>query len=273
MKVTLYQNVKQTSGGTDVEFADLIKAIRNPSELTKRKVEFIRTRPYTEICEVKQSLKGFTVHGTFNKRNNAGLKETNGLMHLDYDGGEEGALEKIKNCFIWKYVYAVFRSPSSKNNLKVFYRVDFDEAKRKEVFKFITDNVEISTGLSFDLCVHDLSRFCFVSHDSEAYLNEDAEVLKVENKHLPPKRHVFKFQNELHYALGLDLMSIEDFKLEERFGRYEAGNRDYFVFNAAGFLFHIDRSWDEVAAYFSNLCTDGFDWEGRVGRQYRYKMK
>lgn len=76
------------------------------------------------------------------------------------------------------YTFASFSSPSG-NGLKIFVRVNSSQENHKEAFITLQKFYEDFLGLSIDKSGKDVTRLCFVSYDTDLYLNENATVYPV----------------------------------------------------------------------------------------------
>ena len=76
------------------------------------------------------------------------------------------------------YTYSAFISPSG-NGLKIFVRVNSSQENHKEAFIALQKFYEDFLGLPIDKSGKDVTRLCFVSYDTDLYLNENATVYPV----------------------------------------------------------------------------------------------
>lgn len=76
------------------------------------------------------------------------------------------------------YTYAAFISPSG-NGLKIFVKVNSDQSNHKEAFIALQKFYEEFLSLPIDKSGKDVTRLCFVSYDTDLYLNENATVYPV----------------------------------------------------------------------------------------------
>lgn len=76
------------------------------------------------------------------------------------------------------YTYSVFISPSG-NGLKIFVRVNSSQENHKEAFLALQKFYEEFLSLPIDKSGKDVTRLCFVSYDTDLYLNENATVYPV----------------------------------------------------------------------------------------------
>ncbi|OJU75630.1 MAG: virulence-associated E family protein [Bacteroidetes bacterium 47-18] len=76
------------------------------------------------------------------------------------------------------YTYSAFISPSG-NGLKIFVRVNSAQENHKEAFLTLQKFYEEFLSLPIDKSGKDVTRLCFVSYDTDLYLNENATVYPV----------------------------------------------------------------------------------------------
>lgn len=143
--------------------------------------------------EPKKHLPGVLFSGTFSHRAASALLQHSGLICVDLDG-LDGMTERVKEKIVAEpHTLAAFVSPTG-SGLKVVYRVD-PKRPHKESYLAAEEFVKASFGLEIDAACKDVSRICFVSHDPEAFIADDA----VPIPYPPPKPQEFHPR-----ALGLD---------------------------------------------------------------------
>ena len=77
-----------------------------------------------------------------------------------------------------QYTFAAFISPSG-NGLKIFVRVNSSQENHKEAFLKLQKYYEELLALPIDKSGKDVTRLCFVSYDTDLYLNEKASVFPI----------------------------------------------------------------------------------------------
>jgi VirE N-terminal domain len=135
----------------------------------------------------KKLLNGFTPCGTFTPtRAKHHLRQHSGLVHLDYDHVSDLATVRGILCVVPTIAYA-FVSPSGLG-FKVGVRVAqvVDDSTYKPAWQAVSDHFAETYGLEADPSGKDISRLCFVSWDSDAYVNLRAEVFAVPPMPTPP---------------------------------------------------------------------------------------
>ena len=130
-----------------------------------------------EADNAKRKLSAFTISATFKeKRNKESVYSYSGLLHLDYDKLDN--VQELKAKVInMPLTYSAFISPSGRG-LKVLVKSNNDLSTHTFAFNALRDYYDGIVGVSSDKSVKDVTRLCFVSYDSDLYLNEDAEVFK-----------------------------------------------------------------------------------------------
>lgn len=76
------------------------------------------------------------------------------------------------------YTFASFTSPSG-NGLKIFVKVNSSQENHKDAFLALQKYYEELLALPIDKSGKDVTRLCFVSYDTDLYLNENATVYPV----------------------------------------------------------------------------------------------
>ena len=116
-----------------------------------------------------------TFSGVFKKRANDSLTNHSGLICLDID--DLKSVKRTKEKIIYTQTPSLlFKSPRG-NGLKVVYKIDTNEANHIDYFKSLKELFSIELDIQIDDSCKDVSRACFLCHDPEAYLNNNAEVL------------------------------------------------------------------------------------------------
>jgi len=136
------------------------------------------------VDRLKKDLPAFTPSGTFEGgRKMEYLKMYSGFVHLDFDKLSPDELTKSKSQVQdLPTTFACFTSPSG-NGLKVFIEVDSTVEHHSIAYKQVQEHYEQYLSIKADPKCKDVTRLCFVSHDTEAYRNIQNEKFKVQ---LPP---------------------------------------------------------------------------------------
>ena len=139
------------------------------------------------------------------------------------------------------YTYAAFISPSG-NGLKIFVRVNSSQENHKEAFIALQKFYEDFLGLPIDKSGKDVTRLCFVSYDTDLYLNENATVYPViSTEDLTPYIEQSKEVVQENTTIASNGFSTEKFsndylatyehcvRFTEKKESYVNGNRNNFV--------------------------------------------
>ncbi len=113
-----------------------------------------------------------TFSGTFSKRNDANLQKHSGLLTIDFDHVED--LPSLKAALLNDYYFEtelLFVSPSG-DGLKWVIPIDLTKAKHQDYFKAVANYVSHTYQLEVDQSGKDISRACFLPHDSEIFINQ-----------------------------------------------------------------------------------------------------
>jgi len=151
----------------------------------KGKINNIRTLLQSSKKEeadiFKKQLPGFTASGTFNNgRLSKDITSYSKFIILDIDKLTHQQLsESIKTTRKAPYTYAAFISPSG-IGLKILVKVNSKLEQHKEAFKQVANYYEQALNIEIDSSGSDVSRLCFMSYDSNCFINEEASVFDVE---------------------------------------------------------------------------------------------
>jgi len=167
--------LSRIKSGEYEELINELRALPSKSEMNKFKTSKLPAFTYSVNC-----------NGPHNHKN---IDNYLGVIGIDYDNVENPELLKEKVIEV-DTTMAAFISPSG-NGLKVFVKVDSDQADHKKAFKFVNEYYADLLQLDYDPSVKDLTRLCFVSHDTDAYINDNyktfniIEALKLMEKLVP----------------------------------------------------------------------------------------
>ncbi|WP_312356135.1 VapE domain-containing protein [Empedobacter sp.] len=128
----------------------------------------------------KKSLPAFTPSASFNGgRKLEFVTAYTQIVVLDIDKLTKEQLTNAKALAQeTPYTYSAFISPSG-NGLKIFVRVNSSQENHKEAFLALQKFYEEFLSLAIDKSGKDVTRLCFVSYDTDLYLNENATVYPV----------------------------------------------------------------------------------------------
>ncbi|MGZ8945369.1 MAG: phage/plasmid primase, P4 family [Methylococcaceae bacterium] len=159
------------------QFLDNVKTgvYRTKVDSARRLFEVGNKKDYEKI---KLSLPAVCLAGTFKTRAvNAEFIKSSGVLPLDIDNLGDDLVVTDSEMRELNYCLFSFVSPSG-NGLKVGLRVNPDDIKNDADFKKVFSAVDLmfqSLGIEIDQSCKDVSRKCFVSDDSQIYINKDAE--------------------------------------------------------------------------------------------------
>jgi BT4734-like, N-terminal domain len=131
------------------------------------------------IDKLKKRLPGVLWSGVFVNREKPAddkLKTYSGMLGADIDLLGVQLPEVRKKLADSPHVRSIFRSPSG-DGLKVVFSVVKSPKRHQDSFRAIAAYVLKLTGREIDGACKNLSRLCFVSHDEDLYLNEQATAI------------------------------------------------------------------------------------------------
>ena len=129
---------------------------------------------------LKSKLPAFTISATYKyKRKKENIESYSGLLHLDYDKLDNVQDVKSKIISI-PYTYAAFVSPSGKG-LKVLVKCDNDLSTHTYAFNALRSYYDNLLDVASDKSIKDVLRLCFVSYDSDMYLNKNSKVFNYQS--------------------------------------------------------------------------------------------
>lgn len=172
MKINLFKSVKDTAPSLTRDVTYFLDRIKNGN--SKSIIQRLRSSNDIESKRyLKLSLPAVTFNGAFKKRNKNHLKESSGLLTLDFDDFEtpeqaRDFKEKLKSD---PHIFAAWISPSE--GVKGLYRIM--SVKDDEEFKKVFAQVA-KLYPNLDPSGKDISRLCFESYDPDIYVNLDAEL-------------------------------------------------------------------------------------------------
>lgn len=172
MKVNLFKTVKNTYPSYTRDVTFFLDRIRNGS--SKKLIEELRTTEDEDKRKlIKLQLPAVTFNGTFTKRSKEDLKESSGLMILDFDdfSSFNDAVDFKSKLTKDNHIFSAWLSPNY--GVKALYRIM--KVNDDDHFKAIYGEVEKKYE-NLDPSGKDISRLCFESYDPEIYVNLDAEV-------------------------------------------------------------------------------------------------
>lgn len=169
IKVTIFQNIKDTKTPHWVDIETIFKRIRDGK--SKDKIDAIRKESdKDERNKLKMHLPSICFSGQFDERNNNAIREHSGLICLDFDDVDptETKLDLMKD----EYIFAAFVSPSG-NGVKALVKIPANKETHLGSFLAIQERYN-----SIDAACKDLARVCYESADRELYINRESKVFE-----------------------------------------------------------------------------------------------
>lgn len=166
-----YKPITNTIPNKEVSLIDVYKLIKGESFSQP-------TISLRSIADPKEARKYkalnfdyVTFSGTFSKRNDNNLKKHSGLLTIDFDKIKDLAdlKEKLVNDQYFE-TELLFQSPSG-DGLKWIIPMDLTKAKHQNYFKAVSNYITKTYCLEVDQSGKDISRACFLPHDSDIYIN------------------------------------------------------------------------------------------------------
>lgn len=158
-----------------IDLSEIIKDIKTGKY--KEQINRIRvlsdSNRKEDAQDLKKRLDAFTPSGKFERERTADSITTySNHIILDFDDISEidNAFKRIIEIPYTKYA---FRSPRG-NGIKVIVGVKSGMGDHYKAFNSLADYYEDKLMINTDRSGKDLSRLCFVSHDPETYINEEA---------------------------------------------------------------------------------------------------
>jgi len=182
MKKIIFSDSLDGSNNRTVEVQKVLEQIKKG--FWKKQIEDIQYQVNSgntkQANELKLKLPAFTISATYNgKRKKENVESYSGLLHLDYDKLDN--IQDIKSKIISNpYTYAAFVSPSGKG-LKVLVKCDNDLSTHTYAFNALRSYYDNLLDVESDKSVKDVLRLCFVSYDSDMYLNENSKVFNYQS--------------------------------------------------------------------------------------------
>ena len=203
--------------------------------------------------ELKSELLAFTTSGTFDKqRKTEFLKTYSQIINLDFDHIPIEELDSlvaiINGC---KFTLASFISPRGEG-IKVFININSNAEKHAIAYNQVANFYKTLTGFDFDPKCKDITRLCFVSFDSNTFINEKATIFEIKEE---LKATNTKVENQVPQNLSTDELLDKCLKFTEQKEQYHNGNRNNFIhlFASNGNRFGIEET--DVLEY----CVTNFD--------------
>ena len=164
----------------DFQLEKVIEWIRTGSGRFAKNITAVREATeggdLDRASELKRNLPAVMFSGKFAKRSSKDIKEHSGLICMDVDKIEAPST-KVDEMRFDPHIVAAFVSPSG-NGLKAIIAIPKSVERHTEAF--MSAKSYLSTyGLTADESGKDVSRLCFLSHDSQIHYAPDAVELPV----------------------------------------------------------------------------------------------
>jgi Protein of unknown function (DUF3987)/VirE N-terminal domain len=238
----------------------------NKYKVEIEEIRLLETQGKTEEAQNKKKLlPAFTPSATFiEKRQLPFLNMYSSFIHLDFDKLNHEELNIAFETIIQiPYTFICFKSPRG-NGLKVFIEVntglEHHELAYAKVLKFYEDK----TGLKADPSCKDVTRLCFVSHDTRLYKNISNQKFIVAET--PIKIDVPKQPTQTNGTVEEQISSLDSafiFNQQVQFKNqklsYENGNRNNYIYLLASNCNRVGLSKSDTEI----LCATHFDLSQR----------
>ena len=180
MNVTLFKNFNEATQNLSIaEVLNDIKTGRYKNQIVYLRKSLAESK--MEAYErAKKSLPAFTPSACFSGgRKPEFITGYTAIIVLDIDKLTPEQLKEAKTSAVrTSYTFAAFISPSG-NGLKILVKVNSAQEKHKDAFLALQQFYENILKLPIDKSGKDITRLCFVSYDTDLYLNENASVYPV----------------------------------------------------------------------------------------------
>ena len=159
----------------ETTLSNIYKAIAgNAYKAITSDLRALKDKQEQTACKINK-LDYVTFSGEFKTRSVAGLIKHSSLFCVDLDDLEDTKAIKSKVIDLLP-PSLMFVSPSG-NGLKLVYKININDAEHLQYYHAFEVFFNEQLNLVIDEKCKDVPRACFLCHDSEAYFNEDAEVM------------------------------------------------------------------------------------------------
>jgi len=193
-RVSYYTDASDTTSQSWVEFDDVLSFIKqSPDYLINltNELNHLYTIDENEYKHKKKQLPMICGSGCFFYRNGdlANLKDYSNILILDFDWDNPNAIEiehfrqKLIQYATPLHIYAVWKSPAKGLKAAMIHN-NTESAYHIELFNSVKDNLYPNTT-QFDMKCRDISRTCYLCHDSNLFINPDPNLTEYEFVHNP----------------------------------------------------------------------------------------
>jgi Primase C terminal 2 (PriCT-2)/BT4734-like, N-terminal domain len=191
VKISLYKSVLQTIPLANIHLRDFYYAVMSGDY--EDEINEIRSYPH-KAKELKKSLPGVTISGTFRERNTQGLVQHSGRICIDIDGKENPHLSnwsEIRNTLgTWKEIEFCSLSASG-NGLMAVVKIEFQE---KHLSHFMAlESAFMRQGIKIDSLCKDIPRLRFITSDRDAIINENTTAYRI--LQAEPKKQITRLES------------------------------------------------------------------------------
>ena len=252
-KVSVYQNfATKLENKSLMEIFQTIKSDAYQADINSIRYA-IHKGDNSTADKIKNGLLGFTASGTFGtSRTKANITTYSQIVGLDFDHIPLSEIQQVvtmvNEC---EYTFASFISPSGEG-IKVFIKIDSNAAQHTIAYNQVANFYKNSTGFDFDAKCKDITRLCFVSYDTNLYLNESATIFLVQEEVKPTKPKA-----EIQNTLSTDDLLDKCLHFTEQKQQYAVGSRNAFIHLFAS---NANR-YGIYEADTINYCITNFDLE------------
>lgn len=253
LMVSVYQEFKTNLGEKNLlEVLQEIKSNKYQSEINSIRYA-LHKGDEKKADNIKSSLIAFTTSGTFgNSRTKSKINSYSQILCLDFDHIPTTEINNlitlIKDC---KYTFASFISPSGAG-LKVFVKVDSNATQHTTAYVQVANFYKDLSDFNFDAKCKDITRLCFVSCDTDLFLNEEAAIFTIKEEEKTtqntPKKNV-------EQNLSTEKLLDKCFEFTSQKESYQVGSRNSFIHlfasNANRYGIHKEDTLD--------FCITNFD--------------
>lgn len=226
-QVSVYQDFKNNLGNKNLlEILQDIKAEKYQSDINS--IRYAIHKGDTKTADlIKSRLLGFTTSGTFGaSRTKANINSYSQMIGLDFDHIPLDELDKLKAVINEsEYTFAAFISPSGEG-IKVFIKVNSNATQHTTAYNQVATYYKDLSGFDFDPKCKDITRLCFVSSDSDLFLNENASFFELKDEIEPVQQKVKKESVQSQSTNELLDKCLNFTELKEK---YQNGNRNNFI--------------------------------------------
>tara|TARA_R110002072_G_scaffold238939_1_gene396652 strand:+ start:48103 stop:50307 length:2205 start_codon:yes stop_codon:yes gene_type:complete len=221
-RVSLYDNIKNTTNGQSVELGQVLKAIKDgkwKNQIAELRAE---SNPQKQAL-LKKHLSNFTASGLFESRKKEGLVQHSDIIVLDFDGLEDvqSVQKRISTDPHLNFSFVSCRG----NGLAV--GVVIDGKRHRESFQGLEEYFLSNYELQVDQSCKDVSRTRFISDDPDMIIQPTSKVFELPNPEIETPSSKVEASDEEKYEW---CKSIVDKRRS-----YASGNHHSYLFSLGGF--------------------------------------